>query len=448
MPNQLANALNARGEASQMSRNSGGTRSKGTLRETLILSETKPSSDTVSASSAGSSTIHPELGTTRIESEESNHPSMAKLRRFRVLVVTPGADPTVVHDAVTAVAANDRSCVDELHVLTSSEAADRLRAILLKSAATAALAARCRRLGIAKADIIFNRRAIHGLGGSGAPRASADDVLNILRKLCGDSMNDVTVVVSSDAGALAILAHSALELVGKPTDRFFVLNVRPTARGGSRHRRGREARVSRPALLEVPTILVERPVPSSQSYNELATSRRLARQRLAEPGILVLDGSRRAIRIDDVELVLPRLRFFWMFCLATLTPNPLPLRVLSGNFDVDVDGSIAIVLDHPQRAHLEVLVRHMRRVFVTLFPKAGGEFPFMLQRACGANPGLPSVISKLNADLKRALGVGAGPYLIAGGRGTAGYRLALAPAQIELAPVIRVSRGPRQGADD
>jgi hypothetical protein len=352
-----------------------------------------------------------------------------------------------VHDAVTAVAANDHSCVDELHVFTSSDAADRLRAILLKSGTAAALADRCRRLGIAKADIIFNRRAIHDLGGSQTPKSNADDVLNTLRKLCGDPMNDVTVVVSSDVGVLGILAHSALQLVGKPTDRFFVLDGRPTDRHESRRRNPREPRVSRPALLEVPTILAERTVPPGQSYNELATSRRLARRRQSEPGTLLLNGSRRAIRIDDVELILPRLRFFWMFCLATVAPDSLPLRALSGHFNVNPDGGIAIVSDHPQRAHVEALVRHMRRVFVTLFPKAAGEFPFMLQRACGANPGLPSVISKLNADLKRALGVGAEPYLIAGGRGTTGYRLALAPAQIDLTPAIRATQVRRQRAD-
>lgn len=344
-----------------------------------------------------------------------------------------------MYDALTAVAANDGNCFDELHVLTSADSAGRLGEVLLKPGAASALADRCRRLGIAKADILFGRRTIHALGRSGTPDSIADDALNILRALCGDSMNEVTVVASSDAGLLGILAHSALQLVGRLTDRFFVLDVRPTAKDGSVPRRRREGHGSRPALLEVRTILAEKPAPPSQSYSELGDSRRLARRRLSQPGMLVLNGRRRVISIDDVELALPRLQFFWMFCLATLAPQVLPLRFLSANVDVDTDGRITIASKHLQRANLEALVRHIKRVFVTLFPEAAEEFSFVFKRACGPAPGLPSAIAKLNGQLKRALGAGAEPYLIAGGRGTGGYRLTLPSAQITLVPHIRVA---------
>ena len=202
----------------------------------------------------------------------------------------------------------------------------------------------------------------------------------------------------------------------------------------------------RPTLSEVPIILAERPMKPSQSYTELVTSRRLVRRRLFQPGTLTLDGRRRAIRIDDVELPVPRLQFFWMFCLATLAPKALPLRLLCGNFDVEADGRITIAAEHPQRAQLEAHARHVKRVFVTLFPNAGDEFPLVFRRACGPTPGLPSVIAKLNAQLKRAFGVGAEPYLIAGGRGTAGYRLTLRPAQLQLVPHIRVAHTPDSAA--
>jgi hypothetical protein len=367
----------------------------------------------------------------------------AESRTFRVLVVAPGADPAVVLDAVTAIAASDCRCVDELHVLASVDAADRLRATLLKPGATSALAERCKHLGIAQADIVFSRRTIHGLGRFGTSGSIADDVLDTLRRLCGDVMNDVTVVASSHAGVVGILAHSALQLVGKSTDRFFVLPVGLGTRAASKPRRHREDRASRPLLLEVPAILAERPMLPIHSYTELAAARRLARRRLSQPGILTLDGKRRTIRIDVVELPVPRLQFFWMFCLATLAPQALPLRLLCGNVDIETDGRITIASEHPQQAHLEVLARHMKRVFVTLFPNAGDEFPLVFRRACGPTPGLPSVIAKLNAQLKRAFGVGAEPYLIAGGRGTAGYRLTLPPAQLELVPHIRVAHTPR-----
>jgi hypothetical protein len=355
----------------------------------------------------------------------------------------------VVYAALAALAAHDRTCVDELHVWTSADAADRLSAVLLKPGAASALADRCRRLGIAKADILFGRRTIHALGGSGTPDGIADDALNILRTFCEDSRNEVTVVASSDAGVLGILAHAALQLVGRLADRFFVFDVRPRAGDGSGPRRRREGRGSHPALLEVETILADKPAPANQSYHDLAASRRLSRRRLSQPGTLVLNGRRRVVRIDDVELSLPRLQFFWMFCLATLAPQALPLRVLSANVAVDTDGRIAVASKHPQRAHLEALVRHIRRVFVTLFPEATEEFPFVFKRACGPAPGLPSAIAKLNGHFRRALGSGAEPYLIAGGRGAGGYRLTLPPAAIKPVPHIRAPQSaaaPRAGA--
>jgi hypothetical protein len=257
-------------------------------------------------------------------------------------------------------------------------------------------------------------------------------------------MNEVTVVASSEAGAVGYLAYSALQFVGKLVARFFVLDVRPMPGVTSERRRGRGRRASRPTLSEVPIILAERPMQPSQSYTELVTSRRLVRRRLSQPGTLTLDGRRRVIRIDDVELPVPRLPFFWMFCLATVAPHTIPFRLLFGNFDVEADGRITIAATHPQRAQLDVHTRHMKRVFVTLFPEAADEFPLVFKRACGPTPGLPIVIAKLNALLKRALGVGAEPYLIAGGRGTGGYRLKLAPAQIELVPQIRVAQITRQ----
>jgi len=413
------------------------------LWATLILTETEAPSGTVSATSPDRSTIDPAHRISKVESDGSNHPSMAESRTNRVLVVAPGETPAVVHEAVTAVAANDRICCDELHVLTSSDRAERLRAVLLKSGTASALADRCRRLGIAKADILFGQRTIHTLGGSGTPGSIADDALRTLGKLCGDSMTEVTVVVSSDAGVVGILAHSALQLVGGHRDRFFVLDVGPMAGDATKPHRRRAGRRSRPALYEVQTILAERPVPPIQSYSELAASRRVARRRLSQPGALLMDGRRRAVEIDDVVLAVPRLQFFWLFCLGTLAPKALPLRALCGNVNVGTDGSIAVASKHPQRADLEVVARHLGRVFAVLFPEVADEFPSVFRRACGPSPGLPSVIAKLNAHLKRALGGGAEPYLIAGGRGAGGYRLTLPPAQIELVPHLRVAQAPR-----
>jgi hypothetical protein len=357
--------------------------------------------------------------------------------------VAPGGTLAVIHHALTEVAAIDRACFDELHVLTSAAGANRLSAVLLKSGTASRLTARCRRLGIVKADILFGRGSIHTLG-SATPAAIADDTLTTLRKLCADPFNEVTIVVSSYAGAIGILAHSALQLVGKPRDRFFVLDAGAIAAGGSKSHRRRGVGASRPSLVEVPFVLAEGPLLPGQSYQQLATSRRLAQRRLAYPGKLAFDGPRRTIGIDDLELHVARLQFFWMFCLATFAPKVLPFRMLCGNFEIKPDGRITVVPEHPQRAQLESVVRHIRRVFVTLYPEAADEFPLVFKRAFGPTPGLPSIMAKLNARLKRALGAGAAPYLIAGGRGTGGYRLTMPPSQIQLTPHVRAAYTQRQ----
>src|ERR1700730_11928784 len=150
----------------------------GTLPATLILREAAPTHDTVSARSSDRSVNRPELGIKRVQSHESNRSSMsAESRTFRVLVVAPGADPAVVLDAVTAIAARDGRCVDELHVLATVDAADRLRAALLKPGATSAWADGCKHWGIAQADIVFSRRTIHGLGRVGTSGSVAHDRL-------------------------------------------------------------------------------------------------------------------------------------------------------------------------------------------------------------------------------------------------------------------------------
>ena len=194
----------------------------------------------------------PELGINRVQSHESSRPSMSESRTFRVLVVAPGANPAVVLDAVTAVAATDRRCVDELHVLTSADAADRLRAALLKPGVASALADRCRRLGIAYSrhrvqppddsrsrcfrKVRFNRRR--------RPRYPSAIVRGPDER--GDCGRFVRCWRGRRPGAFRTSTRR------EARGRFFVLDVGPTARVGSEPRGQREGRVSRPILVGSP----------------------------------------------------------------------------------------------------------------------------------------------------------------------------------------------------
>jgi hypothetical protein len=351
---------------------------------------------------------------------------MSKQRVFRVLVVVPGSDPAAVREAVTAMVTSERIPVDELHVLVPAADAVRVRSALLETESRVSLTAVCAPAGIEQSATLFGGRTIHGLGLSDrAVHAAslADGALETLRRVCSDERNEVTVVCQSGAGALGILTHSALQLVGRPNDRFFVLEY---GSGSS----------PEPLLLELPMVLAEESLSASQRYLDLAVSRRLGRRRLSEPGVLWLDGHRRVLRIDDLDVVLPRLQFFWMFSLATLAPHPFPLRVVSGNFHVSGRGEIIVAPEHPRRNDIEAAVGYLRRIFSTLFPESTTDFALMFKRACGPSPGLPSVIAKLNATLRRSLGIGAAPYLIAGGRGNAGYRLTLPSNRIKIDPRV------------
>src|SRR5262249_32901952 len=154
---------------------------------------------------------------------------------------------------------------------------------------------------------------------------------------------------------------------------------------------------------------------------------------LSEPGKLVLDGKHRTVRVDETEFTMPRLQFFWFFALASLAPGAFPLRALTGNFQMD-HGRLIITASQAERASLEAIVTVVKGVFNPLFPDSADEFPQKFKNACGPSPGLPATVAKINARLKRALGIGAAPYLIVGGRSTEGYRLVLPPAHIQSKP--------------
>lgn len=155
----------------------------------------------------------------------------------------------------------------------------------------------------------------------------------------------MVVVAAADAGSLGIPAHAALQCVGRPSDRFFFLDYQagrassPATSPGGRQG-GIRVKASRVVLSELPTILAARASGARETFQELASSRRLARHRLSDPGLLMLDGPRRTIRIDDAEFSLPRLQFFWFFTLATLAPAAFPLKAMTGNVDTDLRGRL------------------------------------------------------------------------------------------------------------
>ena len=360
--------------------------------------------------------------------------SMAERQACHVLAVVAGSNVGVVGAALIAALARDPDSVDELHVITSGAAGGKLRASLLRAAGgTEPLTEWCRQLGIARGDVLFGSRTIHVLAESADASAgeTADEMLDTLRALCTGS-NIVDVAASVDSGPLAVLAHAALGLVGRSSDQFYFIDteLESSRMRGVRSTRARDL-APRPAILApAPFVLSATPLAADVTFQELADSRRVARRRLADPGEMILDAQLRTVRVGTTHVVLPRLQFFWLFVFATLAPAAFPLRGLSGNFQVDAHGRIVLAATAPDRAALETVIGITRRLFTSLFPSATEDFPRMFKRACDVSPGLPSIVAKINARLKRELGLGATPYLIAGGRSAEGYRLTLAPVRI------------------
>jgi hypothetical protein len=266
---------------------------------------------------------------------------------------------------------------------------------------------------------------LHAVGRGETLGSAADDLLRIFLSLCDDPLNDVRLVLASDAGPFGLAAIQAFPFAAKPGDRVFVL----TRGAGPRKANARVP--ARAAVLELPFVLPEQPLPSGTTYQQLAASRRIERRRLLEPRTLTLDRARRVAIADDTEVALPRVQFFWLYCFATLAPAAFPLPELIGRLDVE-GGRLAVT--HAHASELDVLISRVRDAFLELFPHAEREFPGFLLRACGATPGLPSVVAKVNRAFRQALHAAAEPYLIAGGRRTGGYRLTLPPSQIRFAP--------------
>jgi hypothetical protein len=171
------------------------------------------------------------------------------------------------------------------------------------------------------------------------------------------------------------------------------------------------------------------PVP--QTYAEAVERRRLERRRVAAPDPLRLDVRRRIVSVGETSLTLPAMQFFWLYYLASTPGERFPLAELTAQFGTGRrhPGQFVQKLSD---GRTRVFPADLQRAFAQLFPMAPDKFDVMYQRACGPHPGLPSTISKINAALRRALRGGAGPYLIQGGRGAGGYRLALPPAAIHI----------------
>jgi hypothetical protein len=319
----------------------------------------------------------------------------------------------------------DQRIPHEIRIIGTPAIVAEVHRELLSDAGAIRFSSLCAGLGIARDDILFNQRTVHTVNIEERDCAArADRLLDLLRRLCHSDESCFTVVVAEDAGLPGYLMHACLQVVARTADRLLI-DFSPET--GARSVKPFPANCPH---LEVPLLLWPANEPVPGSYADAVRVRRRERQRVARPDVLRLDRRRRTVSVGETSRTLPAMQFFWLYYLASTPGEQFPLREVTAGFSTSTRHST--FTQRLSNGRTRTFPDDLRRVFVQLLPYAGDKFEEVYRRACGPSPGLPSTISKINATLRQALGRGASPYLIEGGRGAGGYRITLPASSIEL----------------
>ena len=339
---------------------------------------------------------------------------------LHILIVLPGARPAATVERAVLGLVRDGQVPDELHVIASPSRIDEVRQDVLSNGSFTEF---CAANGILRDELLFNARTLHPV----APQrtddctAAADRLLGLLRSLTVAPHTALTVMLAEDAGLPGHLLQACLQLVARVDDR---LMIDPAVRPRTNHP------LRRP--LELPLLLPPPNEPVPTSYADAIAKRRTDHRRLAHPEVLHLDPARRTVRIGETSFVLPAMQFFWLCYLAGSAGERFPLTELTAALSSGRRAPVQ-VSQRLTDGRARVFPQDLQRAFLHMFPAAADKFDAMFVRACGPHPGLPSTISKINAALRRALGPGAKPYLIRGGRGAGGYRIERPASAIQIA---------------
>ena len=344
-------------------------------------------------------------------------------RNLHVLVLVGGSGLSTMVECALGRARYEERVPDEIHLVGAPDALTQLHRQLSSDAGGRnRLVDVCAKLGISRDDVLLNRRTIHAIRPGEAPLLAdeAEWMFQLLRQLGDEGSRELTVVIAHDAAALGVLAHAAMQLVARPHDRLFVEihAVRPSNKS-----RGDDGPV-RWSCAEVPLLLRQRDDAPVAHYMEAVDTRRMERQRLESPDPLRIDVRRRSVVVGRTTVPLPAMQFFWLYYLASSAGERFPLLEISTALSSPRRPSPVFVQKLPGGS-TRSFPADLQRAFGRLFPNANDKFDAMFFRSCGPHPGLPSTISKINAALRKALGRGAPPYLIKGGRGSGGYRVML-----------------------
>lgn len=338
---------------------------------------------------------------------------------LHLLVIAAGPRPVdALHRALLRLGSEQR-IPHEIHILAASEHLENVR-ILATGEAASRFAGLCAAAGIVRDEVLFNQRTLHAVDcdRDEAPDAPAERVLHLLSTLTATEHASLTVVVAADAGACGHLVHAALHVVGRVSDRLLLDATVPSDPS--------------PRYIAIPLLLWPATEPVPATFADAVGRRFTERRRIARPDPLRLELRRRLVIVGETTIALPAMQFFWYAYLASTAGTRFPLAEVSARFE-RADRHPRPFVDRLEDGRPRTLPDDLRQLFARMFPLSVDKFDAMYRRACGPHPGLPSTISKTNAALRRALGGGAAPYLIQGGRGSGGYRIALPGSSIAIA---------------
>ena len=369
----------------------------------------------------------------------------------RILVAVSGLSPQVVTETLYALAVSDlpRFVPTEIHLVTTSEGADRARLTLL-SGGPGWLQRLCDEYSIPRPAL--DDAHIHVIADStGQPledlrtpaenEFAADTILGAIRRFTSDPAAAVHVSIAGGRKTMGFFAGYALSLLGREQDRLSHVLVAPPYEGHPEFfYPTRSTRI-------IYTGPGSRPVDTSKAVVQLAAIPFIPLQHfLAGVGLSssltfrgavaaarsVLDTPELTLRLDDsvaaaggVKIPLPpaEMAFLLWFALRRLRGQPGVACPSEGAPDPDF------------AHHFLQAYRHIfgasglyGRTARTL--RQGMEKAFFLERK-----------SRLNQALRRALGLAAGPYLIRphGKRPATFFQLDLEPSKIRISPMTETN---------
>jgi CRISPR-associated protein (TIGR02584 family) len=374
----------------------------------------------------------------------------------QVLLATLGTTPQILTEAVYFHKVRASIQFDEIHVITTRPGRDLLLQCLFGPVRHPGNFGRlCKRLGIPYAHTLFSEKTITVLRGSDGTElddirnsddseAAADQILAVVRRLCDQPDLTIHATLAGGRKTMGVYLHSVLQLIGRPQDCLFHVLTHPAveteiARGRMKDffyplrdvRIGGKV-VPRAAMLDCVEIpLLHWPQGAQPdggwTYRQLVEHRQAEIRLQREPSLLTIDCRARALRVSDRVVKLKPSHFFWYCHFAQSSGTTFPLNDFVAFVTIDERTGAKISQDAgPAERALAHQLAALRSLHARLDPRKGDGFWRMLGRHCQGKPaGLVSVVSGINAALKRELGTLAGPYLVEGGRGSGGYRLGI-----------------------